>query len=171
MIKVGSFFYQELVPFIKRIYWRTLSWICHTFFCSSCSQVYNIFKYKYYSSCLLGVYFLRFSQLLQCSFSGFLFLQCSAFGFLNFVLLIWGCAINLSDLFLILILFCKLLASLSIQSNPQIFRWFLQFWNQTNCWKYLMHPSPGNTSPQGSYYMLLVCAAWLVVTYVERCSQ
>lgn len=94
-------FYQKLVSFIKRICWRTLSLICHALLCSSCLQVYDVFKYKYYLNCLLGIYFSQFSQFLQCSCSAFrfLFLQCSAFAFLHFVLLIWGCIINLSDLF------------------------------------------------------------------------
>lgn len=170
MIKVRSFFYQELVPLIERICWRKLSWICHAFFWSSCLQVYNIFKYQHYSNCLSGTYFLQFSQLLQCSFSafGFLFLQCSAFGFLNFELLIWGCVINLSGLFLILISFFKLLASLPIQSNPQTFRRLLQFWNESNCWKYLMHPSPGNTSPQGSYVKHAIGLCCMISNYFCR---
>lgn len=118
----SEIFYQELVPFIKRICWRTLSLICHALLCSSCSQVYDMFQYKYYFNCLLDIFFSQFSQLFHCSCSafGFLFLRCSAFAFLHFVLLIWGCIINLSDSFLILISFSKLLGALPIQSNPQI---------------------------------------------------
>lgn len=125
MIKVTSFFYQELVPFIKRICWRTLSLIWHALLCSSCSQIYYMFKYKYYFDCILGIYFSQFCQLFcsccSCSAFGFLFLQCSAFAFLHFVLLIWDYVINLSDSFFILISFSKLLAALPIQRNPQIF--------------------------------------------------
>lgn len=120
MIKVRYFFYQELVPFIKRMCWRTLFLICHALLHSSCSQVYDMFKYKYFFNCLLNIYFSQFSQLLQCSYSAFefLFLQCSAFAFLYFVLLIWGCVINFRVL--ILVSLSKLLAILPIQSNPQI---------------------------------------------------
>lgn len=99
-----------------------LSLIRHALLSSSCSHIYDLFQKKYNFKCLLDIYFSQFSQLLQCSCSafGFLLLQCSAFACLHFVLLIWGCFINLSSSFLILILFSKLLAAPPVQSHPQI---------------------------------------------------
>lgn len=111
---------DQMVPFIETICQKILSLIQHALLSSLRSYIQDLFQQKYNFKCKLDIYFSQFSKLLQCSCSDFWFspsaVQC--FGQSSFCVIETVCFINVSSLFLVLILFSKLLASHLIQSHP-----------------------------------------------------